>query len=139
MAARWPRGGLAAALGLLPALPAAGAVGAPGDSVRDTQQWVFTMMNVQPAWQVTEGSGVTVAVIDSGVDPDVSDLSGGTVISGPDFTGLHTSPQNPNWGQHGTWMASIIAGHGTDGGFDGVMGIAPAGQDPFHPGDTGQG
>ena len=118
-------GGLAAALGLLPALPAAGAVNAPGDSIRDSQQWVFNMMNVQPAWQVTEGSGVTVALIDSGVDQNVSVLSGDTVISGPDFTGLHTSPQNPNWGSHGTWMASIIAGHGTDGGFDGVMGIAP--------------
>ncbi len=82
-------------------------------------------MNVQAAWQVTEGSGVTVAVIDSGVYPYVSDLSGGSVIPGPDFTGLHTSSQNPNWGQHGTWMASIIAGHGHDGGFDGVMGIAP--------------
>jgi hypothetical protein len=119
-------GGLAAALGLLPALPAAGAVNAPGDSIRDSQQWVFNMMNVQPAWQVTEGSGVTVALIDSGVDQNVSVLSGDTVISGPDLTGLHTSPQNPNWGSHGTWMASIIAGHGTDGGFDGVMGIAPA-------------
>jgi hypothetical protein len=118
-------GGLAAALGLLPALPAAGAVNAPGDSIRDSQQWVFNMMNVQPAWQVTEGSGVTVALIDSGVDQNVSVLSGDTVISGPDFTGLHTSPQNPNWGSHGTWMASIIAGHGTNGGFDGVMGIAP--------------
>jgi hypothetical protein len=123
--------GAAAALGLLPALPAAGAVGevgavtAPADSVRDTQQWVFNMMNVQAAWQVTEGSGVTVAVIDSGVDPSVSDLSGDTVIPGPDFTGLRTSPQNPNWGQHGTWMASIIAGHGHDGGYDGIMGIAP--------------
>ena len=118
-------GGLAAALGVLPALPAAGAVSAPGDSIRDSQQWVFNMMNVQPAWQVTEGSGVTVALIDSGVDQNVSVLSGGTVISGPDLTGLHTSPQNPNWGSHGTWMASIIAGHGTGGGFDGVMGIAP--------------
>jgi Subtilase family len=117
--------GTAAVLGLLPALPAAGAVAAPADSVRDTQQWVFDMMNVQPAWQVTEGAGVTVAVIDSGVYPDVSDLSGGTVIPGPDFTGLHTSSQNANWGQHGTWMASIIAGHGHDGGYDGVMGIAP--------------
>jgi subtilase family protein len=117
--------GLVAALGLLPALPAAAAVGAPGDSIRDTQEWVCSMLNVQPAWQVTEGAGVTVAVIDSGVDGDVSVLSGGTVISGPDLTGLHTSPQNPNWGDHGTWMASIIAGHGTDGGYDGVMGIAP--------------
>ena len=117
--------GLAVALGLLPALPAAAAVDAPGDAIRDTQEWVFSMLNVQPAWQVTEGAGVTVAVIDSGVDGDVSVLSGGTVISGPDFTGLHTSPQNANWGDHGTWMASIIAGHGTDGGYDGVMGIAP--------------
>ncbi len=61
--------GAAVALGLLPALPAAGAVAAPADTVRDTQQWVFNMMNVQAAWQVTEGSGVTVAVIDSGVYP----------------------------------------------------------------------
>ena len=118
-------GGLAATLGLLPVLPAAAAVNAPGDAVRDTQQWVFNMMNVAPAWQVTEGSGVTVAVIDSGVYPNVSDLSGGTVVAGPDFTGLKTSPQNANWGQHGTWMASIIAGHGHDGGYDGIMGIAP--------------
>ena len=117
--------GLVAALGLLPALPAAAAVAAPGDSIRDTQEWVFSMLNVQPAWQVTEGAGVTVAVIDSGVYPNVSDLSGSTVTSGPDLTGLHTSPDHANWGQHGTWMASIIAGHGHDGGFDGVMGIAP--------------
>jgi hypothetical protein len=118
--------GAALALGLLTALPAAGAVAAPGDAVRETQQWVFDMLNVVPAWQEgTEGSGVTVAVIDSGVYPDVSDLSGGSVISGPDFTGLHTTSQNSNWGQHGTWMASIIAGHGHDGGFDGIMGIAP--------------
>jgi type VII secretion-associated serine protease mycosin len=117
--------GLAAVLAVLPALPAAGAVAAQGDAIRDSQQWVFDMMDVQPAWQVTEGSGVTVAVIDSGVYPDISDLSGDTVIPGPDLTGLSTSPTNPNWGQHGTWMASIIAGHGHDGGYDGIMGIAP--------------
>jgi hypothetical protein len=116
----------AVALGLLPALPAAAAVAGPADPVRDSQQWVFDMLDVQAAWQVTEGSGVTVAVIDSGVYPNVSDLSGSTVTSGPDLTGLHTSPDNANWGQHGTWMASIIAGHGHDGGYDGIMGIAPA-------------
>ena len=116
---------LAAVLCALPLLPAAGAVAAPGDAIRDSQEWVFDMMDVQPAWQVTEGSGVTVAVIDSGVYPDVSDLSGGTVIQGPDLTKLSTSPANANWGQHGTWMASIIAGHGHDGGYDGIMGFAP--------------
>jgi hypothetical protein len=54
----------------------------------------------------------------------VSDLTG-SVVTGPDYTGLHTSPQNADWGEHGTWMASIIAGHGHDGGDDGIIGIAP--------------
>ena len=102
-------------LGVLPALPARAAA---VDSVRDQQLWVLGMMNVQAAWQVSEGSGVTVAVIDSGVNPDVSDLAG-SVISRPDYTGVHTPPSNPNWGLHGTWMASMIAGHGTGGGATG--------------------
>jgi subtilisin family serine protease len=110
-------------LGVLPALPAR------ADSVRDQQQWVLDMMNIHTAWQVTMGSGVTVAVIDSGVNPGVSDLTG-SVITGPDYTGVHTLRDNPNWGLHGTWMASMIAGHGNEGGADsvgpdGIVGIAP--------------
>jgi subtilisin family serine protease len=68
---------------------------------------------------------VTVAVIDSGVNPDVSDLSG-SVIIGPDYTGVTTRPSSKNWGVHGTWMASLIAGHGHDDGLSGVVGTAPA-------------
>jgi subtilisin family serine protease len=119
----------AAAAVLLGALPALPAHAAPVDLVRDQQQWVLGMMNVPAAWQVSVGSGVIVAVIDSGVNPDVSDLAG-SVINGPDYTGLHTPSGNPSWGLHGTWMASMIAGHGTDGsadaiGPDGIVGIAP--------------
>jgi type VII secretion-associated serine protease mycosin len=114
--------GLAALLCAVPARPASAA---PGDFFRNSQQFVFTMMDTAPAWQVSKGAGVTVAVIDSGVNPNVSDLSGSTVIKGPDLTTLHTPPSNPSWGQHGTWMASIIAGHGHDGGVDGISGIAP--------------
>ncbi|MBV9384700.1 MAG: S8 family serine peptidase [Streptosporangiaceae bacterium] len=94
------------------------------DSVRDSQQWVLGMLEVPAAWQLSEGAGVTVAVIDSGVNPSVSDLSG-AVLTGPDLTGLHTSADSPSWGVHGTWMASIIAGHGHDGGGSGIIGIAP--------------
>jgi subtilisin family serine protease len=97
---------------------------AAADGIRDSQQWVFDMLNVQAAWSVTQGTGVTVAVIDSGVNPDVSDLKR-SVITGPDFTGVTTSPASQDWGVHGTWMASMIAGHGHDGGFSGVIGIAP--------------
>ena len=97
---------------------------ASADTVRAGQQWVLDMLNVSSAWQRTEGAGVTVAVIDSGVDGKVSDLSG-QVTQGPDFTGVATSSRNQNWGVHGTWMASLIAGHGHDGGGNGVIGIAP--------------
>jgi type VII secretion-associated serine protease mycosin len=111
---------LAGALGVATSLPAAAA---PSDSVRDQQQWVLTMLDVQDAWQLSMGANVTVAVIDSGVNPDVSDLEG-AVQTGTDFTNLHTPSSNPHWGQHGTWMASIIAGRG-NGVDDGIIGVAP--------------
>jgi type VII secretion-associated serine protease mycosin len=103
---------------------AEGARAATSDSIRGSQQWVLDMMDADQAWQQSEGAGVTVAVLDSGVSPGVSDLAG-SVITGPDLTGLHTPPSNPDWGVHGTWMASIIAGHGHAGGSDGIIGIAP--------------
>jgi type VII secretion-associated serine protease mycosin len=113
---------LAAVLGVATSTSAAAA---PADSVRDQQAWVLSMLDVQSAWQLTEGANVTVAVIDSGVNPYVSDLEG-AVIPGSDFTNLKTSTSDPHWGQHGTWMASIIAGRG-DGyaGGDGIIGVAP--------------
>jgi type VII secretion-associated serine protease mycosin len=98
---------------------------AAADGIRDNQQWVLGMLNAEAAWQLTRGAGVTVAVIDSGVNPKVSDLAG-SVIHGPDYTGVHTSPASSNWGVHGTWMASLIAGHGHGGGSSGVIGIAPS-------------
>ena len=97
---------------------------ASADTVRNAQLWVLNAVSAPQAWQLTEGQGTTVAVIDSGVNPDVSDLAG-SVITGPDLTGVHTPMSNPNWGVHGTWMASLIAGHGHDGGGSGIMGIAP--------------
>ncbi|WP_300611853.1 S8 family serine peptidase [Trebonia sp.] len=108
--------GLAAAVTLMPAAAQA----APSDDVPGIQQWVLDMLDVPAAWNVTQGKGVTVAVIDSGVDPYVADLAG-NVITGPNLTGLSTPESNPDWGQHGTWMASIIAGDG-DGG---IIGVAP--------------
>jgi type VII secretion-associated serine protease mycosin len=111
-----------AAMAALPPTPALGAAAAPADGVRTNQQWVLNMLHAEAAWSVTRGAGVTVAVIDSGVNPYVSDLSG-SVTTGPDYTGVSTSPSSQEWGVHGTWMASLIAGHGDAGGFSGM---APA-------------
>src|ERR1700729_2375235 len=119
----------AAASVLVLALLAAGGVAVPpsarADSVRDAQMWVLDAVSAPSAWSVTRGQGATVAVIDSGVNPAVSDLAG-SVTTGPDLTGVHTPPGNQNWGVHGTWMASLIAGHGHAGGGSGIMGVAPA-------------
>src|SRR6201994_897200 len=124
---------LAAALGLAAACAgtaaATGVAAAPvasADSVQDGQMWALDMMHVPTAWATgNEGQGVTVAVLDSGVAPGVSDLSG-SVVTGPDLTGVSTSPANSDWGQHGTWMASVIAGHGHGpGDDDGIKGVAP--------------
>ena len=106
------------------AITAAPARAAPADRVRNAQSWVLNMLDAQDAWKVTQGAGVTVAVIDSGVNPGVSDLAD-SVITGPDYTRVGTPPSNPHWGVHGTWMASLIAGHGHAGGGSGILGLAP--------------
>ena len=119
---------LAGVLAVLLAAPAV-AIGSAGaaqaDAVRQQELWVLNAMNVAGAWQHTHGSGVTVALIDSGVNGQVSDLIG-SVTTGRDFSGVDTPPTDPNWGVHGTWMASLIAGHGHAGGSSGITGIAPA-------------
>ena len=74
------------AVTMILALSAITAAPARADSVRDDQQWVLNAINLPAAWNVSRGQGVTVAVIDSGVNPNVSDLAG-SVISGPDLIG----------------------------------------------------
>jgi subtilisin family serine protease len=107
------------------ALPLATADPARADAVRNQEMWVLDAIHAPAAWAVTRGQGVTVAVIDSGVNPSVSDLAG-SVVSGPNYSGVPTPPSNPFWGVHGTWMASLIAGHGHGpGGSDGIIGVAP--------------
>ncbi|WP_326644496.1 S8 family serine peptidase [Streptosporangium sp. NBC_01755] len=112
--------GLAGLTGLTALAPAARA-----DDVRDSQRDVLRTLGLPAAWRVSEGEGVTVAVLDSGVDGDHRDLAG-SVIEGKDFT----AGANPRGVQplrlHGTYMASLIAGHGHGpGGADGVIGVAP--------------
>lgn len=115
---------------LLPAvLVAAVALVAPpaaADQVRGSQSRVLRTLGVDAAWRVTRGAGALVAVLDSGVDPRHHDLSG-SVVTGPDLTkGAGPRGARPSR-LHGTYMASLIAGHGHGpGGADGVIGVAPA-------------
>ncbi len=116
---------LATATALLGTPALLGAAPARADSVRSAEAWVLSAVNAIPAEGETQGAGVTVAVIDSGVDGAIPDLTG-VVKTGPDLTGVGTPVTDSNWGVHGTWMASLIAGHGHGAGdSDGISGVAP--------------
>ncbi|MFF0297574.1 S8 family serine peptidase [Kitasatospora sp. NPDC004614] len=95
---------------------------AVADTIRDGQWALKNYRAAEKVWPISQGEGVIVAVIDSGVDADHPDLTG-QVLPGLDLTSAGTDARNDSEG-HGTGMASNIAGHG-HGGNQGVMGIAP--------------
>ncbi|WP_406160014.1 type VII secretion-associated serine protease mycosin [Streptomyces canus] len=108
-------GALAAALVFVSAPLAA------ADQVRE-DQWALDALNADSAWKLSKGIGVTVAVIDDGVNTSQVDLQG-NVLAGKDFMDGGNAAPDPG-DDHGTAMASIIAAHG-HGTSDGVIGLAP--------------
>ncbi|GAB3128036.1 S8 family peptidase [Glaciibacter psychrotolerans] len=122
--------GAALAVGLVTVL-AFGAVivdapPAHADQVRDLEYWLNDYGFTQ-AWKTTRGAGVTVAVIDTGIDGSVAELSG-VIVGGTDVSGLGSSNgQTPvgEGSEHGTLVASLLAGRGAGSG-SGVIGVAPA-------------
>ncbi|GAA1388304.1 type VII secretion-associated serine protease mycosin [Catellatospora chokoriensis] len=87
------------------------------DEISDGQ-WFHTFLRTSQAQELSTGSGITVAVIDSGVDATHPDLLG-SVLPGVDFTADGKGTGHLDVSGHGTGMAAIVAGHGR------VRGIAP--------------
>ncbi|WP_375500243.1 S8 family serine peptidase [uncultured Jatrophihabitans sp.] len=87
----------------------------------------YQLLDLPKAWHTNEGAGVTVAVIDQGVQADLGDLQG-QVLPGLDLTGRDPRGQRddaePDTGGfgHGSDMAALIAGTGRGAG---LIGVAP--------------
>jgi type VII secretion-associated serine protease mycosin len=109
---------LAATVGLTVGTPAM------ADKVRN-DQWHLTFLEVAKAQAISQGEGVTVAVVDTGIDNNHPDLSG-NILPGLDVV---VGGAGNGWGDkdgHGTGMAGLIAAHGHGpGNGDGAMGLAP--------------
>lgn len=66
--------------------------------------WAQPRLDFTSVWNITRGKGVTVAVVDSGINRDHPQL-GGRVVKSIDLTGTH----NTDCLGHGTQVAGIIA------------------------------
>ncbi|MGA5292118.1 type VII secretion-associated serine protease mycosin [Streptomyces pseudogriseolus] len=109
-----------AALGLL--LVGIAAAPAHAESARQ-MQWHLDAMHADEMWKTSTGEGITVAVIDSGVDDTHPDLKG-QVLPGKDFSELR-GDENTDIADHGTSTAALIAATGARGAVNGSYGLAP--------------
>lgn len=111
------------ALLLVPTLLAAGLV---ADDPRRSQLWWFDRIGVEQAWATSTGSGVVVAVLDTGTQLDHPDLAGqfhtrdGRIVA-TDLVDGDDDPSDPNG--HGTIVSGLVAAAAGNG--EGVAGIAP--------------
>lgn len=97
----------------------------PADDTYRSDQWALDALRAEGAWAASgSGAGVTVAIIDTGIDAGVTDLTA-HVVPGTDLTGDGASADgrvDPHG--HGTHVAGIIGA--ITGDAHGVAGLAPA-------------
>ena len=86
-------------------------------------QWVSASANVEAAHTIAQGEGVTIAVIDTGIDIDHEEFSSLDKIIAPwDATANDTNPRpNSRAEKHGTACAGVACGEGRFG----ASGVAP--------------
>jgi serine protease len=92
------------------------AASVPAPSSAGVGQWHLALEGVSPAWKTSQGEGVTVAVIDTGVDLEHPDLKA-NLLPGYDFVDLDAAPQDI--AGHGTHVAGLVAANGL------ALGVAP--------------
>ena len=87
----------------------------PGDAALESQEVYRDLIQAD---QVNlNGAGVTVCIVDSGINPDHQDLDGLSISKWQDFVGGANNPYDDHG--HGTSMAGILVADGW------IKGIAP--------------
>ncbi|MEU2396067.1 type VII secretion-associated serine protease mycosin [Streptomyces sp. NPDC007369] len=109
-----------ALVGLL--LAGVAATPAHAETIR-SKQWHLDAMKADDIWKTSTGKGVTVAVIDSGVER-IPELEG-QVLPGKDYATEYSGDERSDYDKHGTTMAALIAGTGKHPSGDGAFGLAP--------------
>jgi subtilisin family serine protease len=122
----------ATALGALLLLAPAGAASATSADPSDGGLWYYTATGMDQLHQQATGEGITVALVDTPVNPDSPDLVGTNLLMNepaycaPSAGAPAPSARDDEGAHHGTTMASIILGTGAGtAGKPGVRGIAP--------------
>lgn len=82
--------------------------------------WALKRIKAPEAWDVTQGEGITVAVVDTGVDYTHPDIAA-NVVPGWNFVTDTSDPMDDNG--HGTHVAGTIAAIGNNN--IGIVGVAP--------------
>lgn len=86
---------------------------AHADDIRNREYWLKDS-GISKAWEESQGEGVKIAVIDSGIDSSQKDLAG-VVVGGTDVSGAGNSKGTKGVGaepEHGTLVATMLAGRG---------------------------
>ncbi|MCW2522978.1 MAG: peptidase [Frankiales bacterium] len=112
------------ALTAISAVQPISAVATPGPA--EAREWWFDTWGVPALWaEGADGRGITVAVIDTGVQASVPELTS-RILPGADFIGNGSDGRqdfDSDSFSHGTAMASIIV---AQQGYGGIEGLAPA-------------
>ncbi|MGF2949111.1 S8 family serine peptidase [Microbacterium alcoholitolerans] len=113
----------ASSTGTPPSVDATAQQCTPGQRVlTPATSYLVERLGLEDAWALSRGSGVTVAVVDSGVEAGNVHLSG-ALVRGHTTFGDGSAPADDDLFGHGTAIAGLIAARPVDG--SGVVGIAP--------------
>nr|WP_106342043.1 S8 family peptidase [Laceyella sediminis] len=92
----------------------------PNDPYFSSRQYGPQKIQAPQAWDIAEGSGAKIAIVDTGVQSNHPDLAG-KVVGGWDFVDNDSTPQDGNG--HGTHCAGIAAA--VTNNSTGIAGTAP--------------